>query len=302
MAPLAGLLLSLFVGVVPASGLDCLRPEDTVARAMKSPSRTFFTGTARTIEPVLWDSMSVVKFDVEVLWHVGPIVPEYRFVEKGDEAQVNATLVVPYETLGPGNGDVVTGRRYHVVLENKSANSCSVFDAEDFPRLTDGIKPDDAFGDLAHLADTPSTAPVEDEAGKARWGVASVGAAVLLGAATLVAFVVARRRRGTRHPGLGALIGLDVGAALAWWLILLPRLRDGDFYEITDPLIVMGLPLLIVGTGIGTIVGSLIGRGSTDSDPRRSGRAVAVVVASVVACLLATWFWLWGTGATRFPS
>lgn len=297
LAPITAAVLSAFVGVAPASGLSCVRPEESVARAMKSPSETFFTGTETSIKPVSQDR-SGVTFVVEVLWH-GPDVPESEAVETG-EAPSNPTFVVSYHTLGTG-GDVVTGKRYHVIIENKSANPCGVFDAEDFPHLTDGIDPADAFGNDAHRAADPS-GPVDNNDEGARWWVASVGAAVLLGAATLVAFLVARRRRSTRHPALGALIGLDVGAALAGWLFLLPRLLDGDFYEVTDTLIFGGLPLLIVGSAIGAIVGTFIRRVAADSAPRRSGRSAAVVAASLVACLIGTWLWLWGGGVVSFPS
>lgn len=296
--PLTAVLLSLFVGVAPASGLSCVPPADSVAHAMKSPSETFFTGTARSIESVS-QSRSDVTFDVELLWH-GSDVPESEVVEKGEKAQSYPTFVVRFHTLRTGS-DLVTGRRYHVVLsENKSSNPCGVFDADDLPHLTDGIDPIAAFGDFAHRTPGPLE-PVRNDAERARWWAASIGAAVLLGVATLMAFLSARRRPGTRHPGLGALIGLDVGAALAGWVILLPSLRDGDFYEITDPLIILGLPLLIVGSAVGAIVGTVIRRGGADTTPRRAGRSVALVVISLVACLLGTLIWLWGTGVVNFP-
>ena len=241
LAPITAALLSAFIGVAPASGLSCVRPEESVARAVKSSSETFFTGD-----------------------------------------------------------DVVTGKRYHVIMENKSANPCGVFDAEEFPHLTDGIGPVDAFGIDAHRAADPS-GPVDNNGENARWLVASVGAAGLLSAATLVAFLVARRRRSTRHPALGALIGLDVGAALAGWLFLLPRLRDGDFYEVTDTLIFGALPLLIVGSAIGAIVGAFAHRGDADTNSWQTGRSAAVVAASLAVCLLGTWLWLWGTGVVNFP-
>ncbi|NNM46097.1 hypothetical protein [Knoellia koreensis] len=56
-------------------------------------------------------------------------------------------------------------------------------------------------------------------------------------------------------PERGALIGLAVGAVLVVLLILLPAALQGDFYEITDPLVVMGIPLLVLGAAVGALVG-----------------------------------------------
>lgn len=57
--------------------------------------------------------------------------------------------------------------------------------------------------------------------------------------------------------GRGALIGLAAGAVLVGLLVLLPAVLQGDFYEITDPLVVMGLPILLVATAVGAVVGAV---------------------------------------------
>ena len=57
------------------------------------------------------------------------------------------------------------------------------------------------------------------------------------------------------NPGRGALVGLCFGVAAVALLILLPSAIAGDWYEITDPLVVMGLPMVAVGTGLGALVG-----------------------------------------------
>jgi hypothetical protein len=257
---------------------------------MKSPSTTFFTGTATSIASASPNS-SDVTFDVELFWR-GPMPPESKVVPRGVEPQKYPTFDVLYESLGTGD-NIVAGRRYHVIAKNESANPCSVFDAKDHPHLTDGIEPVDAYGDFVSRAPPAPSGPVDNTEAKADWWAKSIRVAVLLGVLTALAVVVARQRRGSRHPGLGAIIGLDVGAALTWWEVLLPELlRDGEFYEIEDPLLALGFPLLVVGTAVGAIVGALLPR----SAPGRSGRTVAVVLTSVVGCLIAAWVYAWFTG------
>lgn len=58
-----------------------------------------------------------------------------------------------------------------------------------------------------------------------------------------------------RGPVRGALIGLAVGALLVVLIVVLPAALQGDFYEITDPLVVMGIPLLVLGAAVGAVVG-----------------------------------------------
>ncbi|SHN75650.1 hypothetical protein SAMN05443668_107348 [Cryptosporangium aurantiacum] len=78
-----------------------------------------------------------------------------------------------------------------------------------------------------------------------------------------------------RRPGRGAAIGLAVGAALVSLLILLPSALQGSFYEIADPLVYMGIPLLVMGAAIGAAVGASAprARGARVRRERRPGRA-----------------------------
>ena len=55
--------------------------------------------------------------------------------------------------------------------------------------------------------------------------------------------------------------GLCFGVAAAALVILLPSAIQNDWYEIIDPLVVMGIPLVIVGTALGALIGI---RGRTD--------------------------------------
>lgn len=64
----------------------------------------------------------------------------------------------------------------------------------------------------------------------------------------------------SRGAGRGALIGLAVGVALALLLILLPAWVQDSFYEITDSLVVMGIPILVASPAIGALVGARTGR------------------------------------------
>lgn len=97
------------------------------------------------------------------------------------------------------------------------------------------------------------------------------------------------------------MIGLAVGAVLVAGVIWLPAAIRGDYYEITDPLVYMGLPMMVVGVTIGALVGALAPRVSRDGPPRqaqrffRSGRAV-VAMAVLSAVLLAMWFLLEAIG------
>jgi hypothetical protein len=52
-------------------------------------------------------------------------------------------------------------------------------------------------------------------------------------------------------------MGLAAGAVLVGLLVLLPAALQGDFYEITDPLVVMGVPLLVLGAVVGAVVGAV---------------------------------------------
>ena len=103
------------------------------------------------------------------------------------------------------------------------------------------------------------------------------------------------------RPGRGTVIGLVVGALLVAVLIWLPAALSGDFYEFTDPLIFMGLPIVTICVAAGALVGvsgaPVTGDGSTRAarGTSRAGRAV-IAVAAVVAAALAVGFFLMATG------
>lgn len=104
------------------------------------------------------------------------------------------------------------------------------------------------------------------------------------------------------RPGRGAVIGLGVGAALVVLLIGLPAVISGDYYEITDPLVYMGLPILVVSGAVGAGIGAALPpahRETTDGrgqQPSRTGRA-AVGLVAVTVTALAVWFFLSAIGA-----
>lgn len=104
------------------------------------------------------------------------------------------------------------------------------------------------------------------------------------------------------RPGPGALIGLTVGVALVAMVLWLPRALDGDFYEFSDPLIFMGLPMIIISTAVGALIGVPVNAPPGDGPPgqvrRASGASRAVVGAvAVTAILVALWFFLTATGS-----
>jgi hypothetical protein len=283
-------LLSMFAGIAPASGTLCIPPDEAVARAMKSSSATFFTGRAVKVRSVSESRSSEVTFDVELLWYAAHPndYPAWRVVERGQKHPEYPTFELTVSGTASGNAELVSGRRYHVIFENQATNECSVFGAKQHQHLTDALTPVDAYGDFVSQAPPAPSGPADNSEVQAEWQRRSVAGALILGVFTLVAFVVARRIRSSRHPGLGAVIGLDVGAVLAWWSIIWPDLRsDSDFYEILTPLIFMGLPLLILGTALGTLVGTFIRTGGKDSEEQHPGQPRRAIVASVYAVLIA---------------
>ena len=104
------------------------------------------------------------------------------------------------------------------------------------------------------------------------------------------------------RAGPGALIGLAVGVVLVVMVIWVPAALAGDFYEITDPLVYMGLPMVVISVAVGALIGvpaaPAVGNGSTGPSERPS-RASRVVVAALAlaAAVLAGWFFLTATGA-----
>ena len=104
------------------------------------------------------------------------------------------------------------------------------------------------------------------------------------------------------RPGPGALIGLVVGVVLVAVVLWLPAALAGDFYEFSDPLIYMGLPMITISTAVGALVGVPVapvsGVGTTGVERRSSWAGGAVVaVVSVAAVLASLWFFLTATGS-----
>lgn len=93
-----------------------------------------------------------------------------------------------------------------------------------------------------------------------------------------------------------------VGASLVFLLIWLPAALMGDNSVITDPLVYMGLPIIVISSAMGALIGVPASPGLRDSHgepvrrPSPKSRAV-VVIAAGTAVLLATWFFLMATGA-----
>jgi len=103
------------------------------------------------------------------------------------------------------------------------------------------------------------------------------------------------------RPGPGALIGVVVGVVLVAVVLWLPRALAGDFYEFSDPLIYMGLPMIVISTSVGALVGvpaPVSGEGPSDQARSSSWPSrAAVAVVSVAALLVALWFFLTATGS-----
>ncbi len=98
------------------------------------------------------------------------------------------------------------------------------------------------------------------------------------------------------------MFGLAAGLALVFLMILLPRAIQGDYYEVTDPLVFMGVPLVVIGASIGALIGALgpaermVGHTGRVQRPRGLSRAMVPLVAGIAAGL-ALWLFLWATGA-----
>lgn len=103
------------------------------------------------------------------------------------------------------------------------------------------------------------------------------------------------------RPGPGALIGLLVGVVVVAVVLWLPRALAGDFYEFSDPLIYMGLPMIVISASVGALVGvpaPVSGEKPSDHARRPSGASrAAVAFVSVAALLVALWFFLTATGS-----
>jgi hypothetical protein len=104
------------------------------------------------------------------------------------------------------------------------------------------------------------------------------------------------------RPGRGAAFGLVVGAVLVAAVIWLPAALAGDFYEFTDPLVYMGLPMLTVCVAVGALIGVAAAPVSDDGAPvptRGNGRAgrAAIAVIALTAAVCAVGFFLFAIGA-----
>jgi hypothetical protein len=95
---------------------------------------------------------------------------------------------------------------------------------------------------------------------------------------------------------------MAIGLGVAILLILLPRAIEGDYYEVIDPLVFMGVPLVVIGAAIGALIGApgpraVTGDLTTPSPrPSTSGRLIVGVV-SIGSGALAIWLLLWAIGA-----
>jgi hypothetical protein len=244
-------------------------PEDLVAGAVEDRD-LLLTGKATAVDSPTKD-LAKMRLRVHKVWS-GPKV----------ERQVSVQIS---GLRHAGMEPATVGTWYHVLIEEDgSAGPCTVWRVDDFPtNLMGGLTPQQTYP--VKYRPVIFDEPVDNSAEKAEWWRTTAVAAVSLAALTFVSVLKARRRpTGKRHPGLGALVGLDVGAAVGGGLVILPLLRQGNFYEAGTPLLFGFLPILVVATALGTVVGTFI-RGST----------ARVVLATVSACLVLgppiVWCW-----------
>lgn len=106
--------------------------------------------------------------------------------------------------------------------------------------------------------------------------------------------------RGGRARGL--LIGAALGMLVTGALILLPAALQGDFYEIGDALLVMGVPIIVLSAIVGAVVvASPRGSGAGRAAHTSKGARQVWIGCLCVGALLAVWLLLWGTGAISTP-
>ena len=104
------------------------------------------------------------------------------------------------------------------------------------------------------------------------------------------------------RPGRGAVIGLGVGAVIVAAIIWLPAALSGDFYEFTDPLVFMGLPIIIICVAAGALIGvagSPVPDNGSSAPARGTSPAerAAIAVVAVAAVVAALGFFLMAIGA-----
>lgn len=98
-----------------------------------------------------------------------------------------------------------------------------------------------------------------------------------------------------------------MGAVLAALLILLPAAMRGLTYrDVTDPLLYMGLPIIVLAMCVGAIVGAPAPRPQAEvwhaPVQRPSGAAMAAGgIVLLAVCALAAWVLLWGVGYLAGP-
>jgi hypothetical protein len=95
-------------------------------------------------------------------------------------------------------------------------------------------------------------------------------------------------------------VGIAAGCLLIGLLILLPRWLQGDFYEVEDALLAMGIPLVALGAAVGYLIGARRRLEEQPAGHPSSAPRLAAVVRLTVAgavCVLAVWLFLWGVGA-----
>jgi hypothetical protein len=98
-----------------------------------------------------------------------------------------------------------------------------------------------------------------------------------------------------------------MGAVLAALLILLPAAMRGLTYrDVTDPLLYMGLPIIVLAMCVGAIVGAPAPRPQAEvwhaPIQRPSGAAMAAGgIVLLAVCALAAWELLWGVGYLAEP-
>jgi len=98
-----------------------------------------------------------------------------------------------------------------------------------------------------------------------------------------------------------------MGAVLAALLILLPAAMRGLTYrDVTDPLLYMGVPIIVLAMCVGATVGAPAPRPQAEvwhaPVQRPSGAAMAAGgIVLLAVCALAAWVLLWGVGYLAEP-
>ncbi len=103
------------------------------------------------------------------------------------------------------------------------------------------------------------------------------------------------------------LVGFVVGLVLVALLIWIPQSRQIDFRWITDAFVFMGVPIIIICSAVGALVGALsstadvspdaVGPAVAAGSPQPSSRLRALVtLGAVAAIVLAIWVFLGATG------